>query len=147
MFGFLQRLKRRRRFRAALGILVAMHAYSRLTPQQQAQVEDFLVDWYSRRAEIPYAVIRGKSAALELAAPRAFAMGCLNFDTGLPGHKWSDLLPRTWIASPDELAFRFERFHPGTGDALRYLSERGIHFGNELGLGPDWLETMKAMYP
>jgi hypothetical protein len=146
-FAFFKRFSRRRRYRAALAVLVALHAYDRLTLNQQASVEEELAAWYRRFSEFPYSVVSKQVDVLTLASLRAFAMARLGLSTGVPGHTWADLLPFWWRRSPGMLALAFQRFHPGTGDALAYLSAKGIQFPSELGLGPEWLATMKATYP
>ncbi len=146
-FAFLDHFGRRRRYRAALAVLVALHAYDRLTQKQQASVEEELAAWFRRFSEFPYSFVSKRVDILDRAALHAFGMARLGLSTSVPGHSWKDLLPFWWRHSPGMLGLAFRRFHPGTGDALAYLGNKGVQFPAELGIGPEWLAAAKARHP
>jgi hypothetical protein len=148
-FALIARIRYRRHYRAALAVLVGLHAFEHLSPAHQALVEERLGEWCRRFSEFPYSVIRLKrSTPFSLAAMRAWAMERLGFGTGVEGLSWSELLPRRWgISVPGAIALGFEQFHPATGEARAFLEQRGVRFDPALGIGPEWLATMKAKYP
>ncbi|MEK8035034.1 hypothetical protein AACH06_29815 [Ideonella sp. DXS29W] len=149
-FALIARIRHRRRYKAALAVLLGMHAYERLSPKHQALVEEWLADWHRRFSEYPYSVVRSKMVTpFNLAAMRAWAMARLGFGTGVEGVSWGELLPlsRGRLSGPGIVALAFQQFHPATGDAVAFLEQRGVRFDPSLGLGPEWLAAMKAKYP
>jgi hypothetical protein len=147
-FAFIARVRHRRRYRAALTILLGLHAFARLSLAHQSLVEEWLTEWCHRYSEFPYSVIRSKlSTPFTLASMRALAMARLGFGTGVEGVSWGELLPRGWKSGRGATPLGFEQFHPATGDALAFLEQRGVRLDPSFGIGPEWLATMKAKYP
>ena len=149
LFPLFARVGYRRRYRTALAVLLGLHAFERLNSEHQVLVEEWLTNWCHRNSEFPYSVIRSKlSTPFTLAGMRAFAMARLGFGTGVEGVSWGELIPRRWpLVDRGAVPLGFEQFHPATGDALAYLEQKGVRFDPSLGIGPEWLATMKARYP
>ena len=130
-----------------MAVLVSVHAYARLSQSEQQRVEDFLVEYFKTRSEIPYRVLRKRNSLEFLAAYRALAMSRLGYGTGIDAVQWNELLSPGWRYLPAMLAYAFRRFHPATDEAMAELKKIGIEVAYASTMGSQWLTEMKERYP
>ncbi len=116
----------RRRFRAAMLVLLGQHVFEELSNVEKARV-DCMADEINRDAhnDYPYLVRQRKvdpSASDDWRFVwRARAMGALGIPTGIVGLNWKELFSGRRNPVFDFLAFR--RFHRATDDAIAFLHE------------------------
>ena len=133
---------RRRRFDAALTVLLGIHAFRRLNADDKAKVETWLSAQFKgfAKSEYPYFVLRqtiGESSDL-IAGMRADAMARLGMPTGVEGLKWYEFLGS---------AQSFRRFDPATQAAANFLQANGITLDDDNAETKDWMDLMRTRYP
>ena len=137
----------KRRYRAALAVLLATHVFAELNAEEQSRVDDELVNIYRPVGVYPWWRFRSDVPEATRAAERAVAMWRLGISTGAHGLTWSDALSEKWMHSPWKLGAAFRAFHPATEEAIASLRAHGVCFEPMQETGPTWLASMKRRFP
>lgn len=137
----------RRRYKAALAVLLATHVFAKLNAEERSRVDDELVNIYRRVGVYPWWRFRSDVPEAVRAAERAVAMWRLGIPTGAHGLTWSDTLSEKWMQSPWKLGSVFRAFHPATEEAIASLRAHGVRFEPIHETGPAWLASMKSRFP
>ncbi len=138
---------RRRRFDSALAVLLGLHLFRRLSAEDQALVENLLIENCRKWSSCPYTVLLNNLGTSSdfIAALRAGAMSKLGMPTGVEGLPWSEFLHPSWQGLTVQTTFR--RFDAATEDAAEFLRANGLVLDEDNGHAKNWMDAMRVRYP
>jgi hypothetical protein len=136
----------RRRYHAALLVLLGVYRYGLLSSAEQMNVEDEVAR-ILKRSPVPYVWHRKSADWSARAAYRAVAMARLGFDTKVPGKDWAAVLPFFWKLNPAFICLAFRRFDPATEDAKSLLASSGYDTSSDKPMTKHAFDELKRRHP
>jgi hypothetical protein len=134
----------RRKFRAAVIVLLGVHFFDRLSALDRSRVEHEVDAMLDGSAVAP-AELRSGASWDYMAAFRAVAMARLGIQPGSNPRFWQELLPKRGLLQafapldtrPADIALQFHPFDQATVDARRFLTDNGVELPDLGVLGPE----------
>jgi hypothetical protein len=129
--GAIRQSRSRRRYAAALTIIIAGYTYSLLTAIERQKVDEAVSKILTGTlgGASPFVFQRFYSASLK-AACRAFAMAELHIPPAIPGESWNLPKKRWWMSpTPFDLLRNYRMSDNATTRAQVYLAARGVDLG------------------
>ena len=136
----------RRRYRAALLVLLGVYRYGLLSRVEQMKVEAEVAR-ILKRTPVPYVWHRKSVDWSGRAAFRAVAMARLGLSTKVPGQDWPALLPFLWKRNPAFIWLAFRWFDSATEDAKSLLASNGYDTSGDEPMTQHAFDELKRRYP
>jgi hypothetical protein len=133
----------KRRYHAALAVLLGIYVYDALSKLQRVEVEGEIVELLKPFGVYPWWSSRKDISPQILAPDRALAMARLNLPTGLVGLEWNDVVHPWHVSNPAQLRQDLRLYTVEVDEAVATLEAHGVRAPELRSFGKKYLDRAR----